>query len=100
MFLSNLLQNQFTEYELSIASNLVDPESIPCSWSDIAGLDDVLQELKDTVIFPLVNRGLFGNSQLLQPPKGITFHIFFLHSPLNDAIQVCCFTDHQDVAKL
>jgi len=95
-----MLLNQFTEYELSIASNLVDPESIPCSWSDIAGLDDVLQELKDTVIFPLVNRGLFGNSQLLQPPKGSTFHMSILHLSLNDAIQVCCFTDHQDVEKL
>ena len=61
---------QFTDYELSIASNLVDPETIPVSWKDIAGLDDVLQELRDTLILPIKNKNLFGGSQLLQPPKG------------------------------
>lgn len=58
-----------TEYELAIASNLVDPESIPVSWNDIAGLDMVLQELHDNLILPIKSKKQFP-SQLLQPPKG------------------------------
>jgi len=69
-----LVSLQFTDYELSIASNLVDPETIPVSWKDIAGLDDVLQELRDTLILPIKNKNLFGGSQLLQPPKGVLLH--------------------------
>ncbi|KAI9553782.1 hypothetical protein GHT06_019046 [Daphnia sinensis] len=64
---------QLTEYELAIASNLVDPESIPVSWNDVAGLDSVVQELHDTLILPIKNKKQFP-SQLLQPPKGILLH--------------------------
>lgn len=51
----------------------MDPESISVSWKDIAGLDDVLQELRDTLILPVKNRKAFGSSQLLQPPKGFVY---------------------------
>lgn len=40
------------------------------TWSDIAGLDDVITELKDSVILPIQKRHLFERSKLLQPPKG------------------------------
>uniref|UniRef100_A0A5F9CH68 ATPase family AAA domain containing 1 n=1 Tax=Oryctolagus cuniculus TaxID=9986 RepID=A0A5F9CH68_RABIT len=39
------------------------------TWSDIAGLDDVITDLKDTVILPIKKKHLFENSRLLQPPK-------------------------------
>jgi SpoVK/Ycf46/Vps4 family AAA+-type ATPase len=48
---------------------LVDPESIPVSWKDVAGLDSVLQELHDNLILPIKSKKHFP-SQLLQPPKG------------------------------
>nr|CAD7402928.1 unnamed protein product [Timema poppensis] len=57
------------EYELIIAGHLVDPSDIPVSWSDIAGLDDVIQEIRETVILPIQKRELFADSQLAQPPK-------------------------------
>lgn len=41
------------------------------TWSDIAGLDDVITDLKDTVILPIKKKHLFENSRLLQPPKGM-----------------------------
>ena len=44
--------------------------SLQVQWSDIAGLDDVITELKDTVILPIQKRHLFEGSRLLQPPKG------------------------------
>ena len=36
---------KLNEYEMMIASSLVDGRSISTSWKDIAGLKDVVQEL-------------------------------------------------------
>ncbi|KAI1293699.1 Outer mitochondrial transmembrane helix translocase [Halotydeus destructor] len=62
------------EYEMSIAAQLVDPGSIETSWDDIAGLTDVIDDIKSTVIFPLKTPELFASSELHQPPKGVLFH--------------------------
>jgi len=56
---------------MMIAAHLVDPSSIPISWADIAGLDDVIQELRETVILPIQKKELFADSHLTQPPKGM-----------------------------
>lgn len=65
---------KLSEYEMSIAAHLVDPLSMQVQWSDIAGLDDVITELKDTVILPVQKRHLFEGSKLLQPPKGVLLY--------------------------
>lgn len=62
---------KLTEYEMSIASHLVDPLTMKVSWRDIAGLDEVINELQDTVILPFQKRHLLANSKLFQPPKGV-----------------------------
>lgn len=67
---SRVILLQLTEYELCIASNLIDPSSMVITWEDIGGLDDVVQEIKETVILPFARRDLFLGSALLQPPKG------------------------------
>ena len=59
---------------MMIASNLVDGRSISTSWKDIAGLEDVVQELVETVILPIQKRDLFSASQLTQAPKGVLLH--------------------------
>lgn len=59
------------DYEMTIASHLVNPEEIMVNWSDIAGLDDIIQEIKETVILPVVRNDLFYGSKLTQPPKGV-----------------------------
>jgi ATPase family AAA domain-containing protein 1 len=64
----------FNEHELMIASHLVVPEDISVSWRDIAGLDSVVQELKESVVMPVKNRAMFANSQLYQAPKGVLLH--------------------------
>ena len=61
---------QLTDYELCIAANLVDPLSMTVSWEDIGGLEDVIEQIQDTVIFPFRRRDLFARSQLVQAPKG------------------------------
>jgi ATP-dependent 26S proteasome regulatory subunit len=55
---------------MMIAAHLVDPSAIPISWADIAGLDHVIQELRETVILPIQKKELFADSHLTQPPKG------------------------------
>jgi ATPase family AAA domain-containing protein 1 len=59
---------------MMIASHLVVPDDINVSWKDIAGLDSVVQELKESVVMPVKNRAMFGNSQLYQAPKGVLLH--------------------------
>ncbi|KAL4681471.1 hypothetical protein H8959_006948 [Pygathrix nigripes] len=44
------------------------------TWSDIAGLDDVIMDLKDTVILPIKKKHLLENSRLLQPPKAVLLY--------------------------
>ncbi|XP_071774773.1 outer mitochondrial transmembrane helix translocase [Centroberyx gerrardi] len=62
---------KLTEYEMNIASHLVDPRAMKVSWRDIAGLDEVIYELQDTVILPFQKRHLLAGSKLFQPPKGV-----------------------------
>ncbi|XP_040899164.1 outer mitochondrial transmembrane helix translocase [Toxotes jaculatrix] len=62
---------KLTEYEMNIASHLVDPQTMKVSWKDIAGLDEVINELQDTVILPFQKRHLLTGSKLFQPPKGV-----------------------------
>lgn len=63
-----------SEYEMVIAAHLVVPEDISVSWSDIAGLDDVVKELKESVVLPVRHRHMFSSSSLYQPPKGVLIH--------------------------
>lgn len=64
----------FNEHEMMIASHLVTPEDIDISWSDIAGLDGTIQELRETVVLPVRHRKLFSRSKLWRAPKGVLLH--------------------------
>jgi ATP-dependent 26S proteasome regulatory subunit len=46
---------------------------INVSWNDIAGLDHVIQEIKESVVFPVKHRNMFNSSALYQAPKGVLF---------------------------
>ncbi|XP_022200861.1 ATPase family AAA domain-containing protein 1 [Nilaparvata lugens] len=63
-----------TDYEMVIASHLVDPADIPVSWNNIAGLENVIEELKETVILPIQRKDLFSDSRLTHAPKGVLMH--------------------------
>lgn len=49
---------KLSEYEMSIAAHLVDPLNKHATWSDSTGLDDVITDLKDTVISPTSKRSI------------------------------------------
>ena len=69
--LESFLLCQLSDYELCIAANLVDPSSMNVCWDDIGGLQETIDQILDTVIFPFRRRDLFPRSQLVQPPKGL-----------------------------
>ncbi|XP_053611226.1 outer mitochondrial transmembrane helix translocase isoform X2 [Plodia interpunctella] len=66
--------DKLTGHEMIIASQLVVPDEINVNWKDIAGLDHLIQELRETVILPIQKRELFADSRLTQPPKGVLLH--------------------------
>ncbi|KAJ9070932.1 mitochondrial dynamin GTPase Msp1, variant 2 [Entomophthora muscae] len=66
---------QLTEYEQIISTELVHCDEIPVNFSDIGGLDLIIDELKETVIYPLKYPSLFNErSSLLGPPKGVLLY--------------------------
>uniref|UniRef100_A0A6M2DYD1 Putative aaa+-type atpase n=1 Tax=Xenopsylla cheopis TaxID=163159 RepID=A0A6M2DYD1_XENCH len=66
--------DHLNEYEMMIASHLVVPKDLKVTWSDIAGLELVIQELRETVILPIQRKELFEGSLLTQAPKGVLLH--------------------------
>lgn len=65
---------QLSEHELIIASNVIDPQDINISYDNVAGLENIIQELRETVILPIQKRELFLDSRLTRAPK-VRFHI-------------------------
>jgi SpoVK/Ycf46/Vps4 family AAA+-type ATPase len=68
---SNLRLN---EYELAVASQLVDPNSVDVTWSDIGGLDDVIRDIKSDIILPMRAPYIINNSSEDRPPTGVLLH--------------------------
>ncbi|KAK8730047.1 hypothetical protein OTU49_008438 [Cherax quadricarinatus] len=64
----------FNEYEMMIASQLVEPTQMSTSWKDVAGLSSVIRELRETLILPIQQRNRLQASRLIQPPKGVLLH--------------------------
>lgn len=65
---------QLSEYEMTIASQLVDPTTINVKFEDVAGQKELVTELRQTVILPLQKRDLFAGSDLMAAPKGVLLH--------------------------
>lgn len=56
---------------MMIAAHLIHPQDIGITWNNIAGLDNLIQELRETVILPIQRKELFADSQLTTAPRGI-----------------------------
>ncbi|KAJ8977397.1 hypothetical protein NQ317_013301 [Molorchus minor] len=71
---NTLAVDKLNDYEMMIAAHLVHPSDIKISWEDIAGLESLIQELKETVILPIQRKELFADSLLTTAPKGVLLH--------------------------
>ncbi|KAI9662896.1 MAG: hypothetical protein M1821_007943 [Bathelium mastoideum] len=66
---------QLSSYEQTIAMEVVAPDEIPISFDDIGGLDDIIEELKESVIYPLTLPHLYASSSsLLSAPSGVLLY--------------------------
>jgi SpoVK/Ycf46/Vps4 family AAA+-type ATPase len=64
-----------TPYEQTIAMEVVAPWEIPVSFEDIGGLDDIIEELREAVIYPLTMPHLYSaTSSLLSAPSGVLLY--------------------------
>ncbi|KAI4133230.1 MAG: hypothetical protein LQ338_000288 [Usnochroma carphineum] len=63
------------QYEQMIAMDVVAPEDIPVTFEDIGGLGDIIDELKESVIYPLTMPQLYSRtSSLLSAPSGVLLY--------------------------
>lgn len=64
-----------SQYEQAILQDLVFPSDIPVSFDDIGGLSSIIEELRESVIYPLTMPGLYTrSSSLLSPPSGVLLY--------------------------
>lgn len=70
----NNMNIKLNEYELVVASQLIDPQSIEISWKDIGGLDTVIDDIKSEVILPIRMPYIFSSSPNHKPPTGVLLH--------------------------
>ncbi|KAL8868884.1 MAG: hypothetical protein Q9174_004689 [Haloplaca sp. 1 TL-2023] len=63
------------QYEQIIAMDVVASEDIPVSFEDIGGLGDIIDELRESVIYPLTMPHLYSRtSSLLSAPSGVLLY--------------------------
>ena len=66
---------KLTTYEQAIIQDLVFPDDIPISFDDIGGLSSTIEELRESVIYPLTIPGLYSHSSsLLSAPSGVLLY--------------------------
>jgi len=63
------------EYEESVSGEIIPPSSIDVTFESIGGLDEIIANLRETVIYPLTYPELFGGGNgLLSAPKGVLLY--------------------------
>ncbi|KAL3929317.1 MAG: hypothetical protein SGBAC_012264 [Bacillariaceae sp.] len=65
---------ELSNHERQIAQDVIDPDDIATSFSDIGGIDDIKQELWELAVLPLQRPDLFQESHLLTQPTGILLY--------------------------
>jgi len=62
-------------YEQTVANDVVLPSEIPVTFADIGGLDSIISDLQESVIYPLTLPQLYAtNSPLLSAPSGVLLY--------------------------
>ncbi|KRZ35722.1 ATPase family AAA domain-containing protein 1 [Trichinella pseudospiralis] len=64
-------KKKLDEYEMRIATQLVNPKDCSISWSDVGGYSNLISELRENIIFPLRTS---IKSKHFSAPKGVLLH--------------------------
>ncbi len=70
----NAILPTLTEYEMTLAQDIVDPDGMEVTFADIGGIDHIKQQIWELAVLPLKEPDLFAASQLTQSPKGILLY--------------------------
>ncbi|KAJ2447545.1 mitochondrial dynamin GTPase Msp1 [Coemansia sp. RSA 2424] len=71
----NLTKIQLNDYENTIMGEVILPDDVTVTFGQIGGLDDIIQDLNESVIYPLNHPELFTSpSGLLGSPKGLLLY--------------------------
>lgn len=63
------------EYENLVALEVVAPEDIAVGFNDIGGLEDIIEEIKESIIYPLTMPHLYSHAApLLAAPSGVLLY--------------------------
>ena len=63
------------DYENLVAMEVIAPQDIPVGFDDIGGLEDTIEELKESVIYPLTMPHLYSHAgPLLSAPSGVLLY--------------------------
>ncbi|KAH8894049.1 ATPase family AAA domain-containing protein 1 [Thozetella sp. PMI_491] len=66
---------ELNEYENRVALEVVAPEDIPVGFDAIGGLEDIIEELKESIIYPLTMPHLYSHGgALLAAPSGVLLY--------------------------
>ncbi|ORY63095.1 ATPase [Pseudomassariella vexata] len=66
---------ELNEYENLVAMEVVAPEDIAVGFDDIGGLEDIIEEVKESVIYPLTMPHLYSHAApLLSAPSGVLLY--------------------------
>lgn len=68
------LNLELNEYENAVLASVVTPFEIDVRFKDIGGLENIIDELRESVLYPLTTPELFQYSSLLQAPKGVLLY--------------------------
>ncbi|AGO10488.1 AaceriABR036Wp [[Ashbya] aceris (nom. inval.)] len=61
-------------YEQNALASVVTPQDIDVSFSDIGGLETIIDELTESVIYPLTTPELYTQHSLLEAPTGVLLY--------------------------
>lgn len=61
-------------YERNVLSSVIAPHDIEVSFADIGGLEHIIDELKESVIYPLTIPEIYTQNSLLKAPTGVLLH--------------------------
>lgn len=61
-------------YERSVLASVITPQDIDVSFADIGGLEEIIEELTESVIYPLTSPEIFSDNSLLEAPKGVLLY--------------------------